>query len=159
MTVQEKPTLLGQLEKQIIRISLEDQLELLELLTTKSSQSIEKSNRAVNSEVIPLEHLEAQFWKLSENEQRELLNFLFAQVRETTTKLLFYISYYDKDYHEALNYNLAASKPFNGSEYYDATEIEEDEWLKAAAKNSAFDFLKDEKDTFSLADGSPLDCD
>lgn len=37
-------------------------------------------------------------------------------------------------------------------------DINEREWLKAASKNDAFDFLDDEgEDIYSLEDGKPLD--
>lgn len=36
-------------------------------------------------------------------------------------------------------------------------EWDEKEWLRAAARNPAFDFLKDpEEDIYSLADGKPI---
>jgi hypothetical protein len=36
-------------------------------------------------------------------------------------------------------------------------EIDEDEWLHAAANNPVFDFLKDpEEDIYTLADGKPF---
>jgi len=41
-------------------------------------------------------------------------------------------------------------------EEYD--EISESEWLRAAATNAAFDFLKEpEEDIYTLADGRPFD--
>jgi hypothetical protein len=40
----------------------------------------------------------------------------------------------------------------------DETDIEEKEWLQAAAINPAFDFLKEpEEDIYTLADGKPFD--
>lgn len=37
-------------------------------------------------------------------------------------------------------------------------DVRESEWLRAAASNSAFDFLKDpEEDIYSPADGKPFD--
>lgn len=37
------------------------------------------------------------------------------------------------------------------------TGIDEKEWLRAAARNPAFDFLKDpEEDIYTLADGKPF---
>jgi hypothetical protein len=37
------------------------------------------------------------------------------------------------------------------------TEIDEAEWLRSAAKNPAFDFLRDpEEDFYSLTDGKPF---
>ena len=37
-------------------------------------------------------------------------------------------------------------------------DVSESEWLQAAAKNEAFDFLNDsEEDIYSLTDGKPLD--
>ena len=37
------------------------------------------------------------------------------------------------------------------------TDIEEQEWLRAAASNSAFDFLKDpSEDIYTLSDGKPF---
>lgn len=37
-------------------------------------------------------------------------------------------------------------------------ELSENEWLQAASKNEAFDFLNEpEEDIYSLADGKPLD--
>ena len=37
-------------------------------------------------------------------------------------------------------------------------DIEEKDWLRAAAANPAFDFLKDpEEDCYTLADGRPFD--
>ncbi|MEN8221057.1 MAG: hypothetical protein ABFS56_32835 [Pseudomonadota bacterium] len=39
----------------------------------------------------------------------------------------------------------------------DEADITEQEWLKAAASNSAFDFLKEpEEDIYTLADGKPF---
>jgi len=39
-----------------------------------------------------------------------------------------------------------------------SAEWDEIEWLQAAARNPAFDFLKDpEEDLYSLADGEPFD--
>ncbi len=38
------------------------------------------------------------------------------------------------------------------------SEIGEEDWLRSAAENSAFDFLNDaEEDIYSLADGRPFD--
>ena len=38
------------------------------------------------------------------------------------------------------------------------TDIDEMKWLRAAARNPAFDFLKDpEEDIYTLADGRPFD--
>jgi hypothetical protein len=38
------------------------------------------------------------------------------------------------------------------------TDIDEEEWLQAAARNPAFDFLKEpEEDIYTLADGKPFD--
>ncbi|HEX9870179.1 MAG TPA: hypothetical protein VGC99_16615 [Candidatus Tectomicrobia bacterium] len=38
------------------------------------------------------------------------------------------------------------------------TDIDEKEWLQAAASNPAFDFLKEsEEDIYTLADGNPFD--
>jgi len=38
------------------------------------------------------------------------------------------------------------------------SDVSEREWLRAAAKNPAFDFLADEsEDIYTLADGRPLD--
>lgn len=40
----------------------------------------------------------------------------------------------------------------------EAEDIHESEWMNAAAKNEAFDFLNDaEEDIYSLTDGKPLD--
>lgn len=40
----------------------------------------------------------------------------------------------------------------------ESEDIHEAEWLQAASKNEAFDFLNDtEEDIYSLADGNPLD--
>ena len=40
----------------------------------------------------------------------------------------------------------------------DAEDINEIEWMRAAAKNEAFDFLKDaEEDIYSIEDGKPLE--
>ena len=37
-------------------------------------------------------------------------------------------------------------------------DLNENEWLKAASKNEAFDFLNDpDEDVYSLNDGKPLD--
>jgi hypothetical protein len=37
------------------------------------------------------------------------------------------------------------------------TDIDEQEWLRAAASNSAFDFLKDpSEDIYTLSDGKPF---
>jgi hypothetical protein len=42
-------------------------------------------------------------------------------------------------------------------EWDDSEEIDESEWLKAVARNPAFDFLKDpEEDIYTLADGKPF---
>jgi hypothetical protein len=39
----------------------------------------------------------------------------------------------------------------------DETDMDETEWLRAAASNPAFDFLKHhEEDIYTLADGKPL---
>jgi hypothetical protein len=39
----------------------------------------------------------------------------------------------------------------------DETEIDDQEWLQAAASNPAFDFLKEpEEDIYTLADGKPF---
>ncbi len=39
----------------------------------------------------------------------------------------------------------------------DQTDIDECEWLRAAATNPAFDFLKEpEEDIYTLADGKPF---
>lgn len=39
----------------------------------------------------------------------------------------------------------------------EAGEIDESEWLRSAASNPAFDFLKDpEEDIYTLADGKPF---
>ncbi|MGA9382421.1 MAG: tetratricopeptide repeat protein [Phormidium sp.] len=41
--------------------------------------------------------------------------------------------------------------------YQDTEEIDEEEWLNAAANNPVFDFLKDpEEDIYTLADGKPF---
>ena len=38
------------------------------------------------------------------------------------------------------------------------TDMDEREWLRVAARNPAFDFLKDpEEDIYTLADGEPFD--
>jgi hypothetical protein len=40
----------------------------------------------------------------------------------------------------------------------ESEDLSESEWLQAASKNEAFDFLNDPKeDIYSLADGKPLD--
>jgi len=40
----------------------------------------------------------------------------------------------------------------------EAEDLSESEWLQAASKNEAFDFLKaPEEDIYSLSDGKPLD--
>jgi hypothetical protein len=40
----------------------------------------------------------------------------------------------------------------------ESEDLSESEWLQAASKNEAFDFLNDpEEDIYSLADGKPLD--
>lgn len=40
----------------------------------------------------------------------------------------------------------------------EAEDINENDWMQAAAKNEAFDFLNDaEEDIYSLTDGKPLD--
>lgn len=40
----------------------------------------------------------------------------------------------------------------------ESEDLNESEWLQAAAKNEAFDFLKDaDEDIYSLTDGKPLD--
>jgi len=39
----------------------------------------------------------------------------------------------------------------------DEVDIDEQEWLRAAAKNPAFDFLKDpEEDIYKISDGRPF---
>ncbi len=44
--------------------------------------------------------------------------------------------------------------------YSPVDEWSETEWLHAAARNPAFDFLKDpEEDIYSLADGKPLNAE
>ena len=41
--------------------------------------------------------------------------------------------------------------------YDEDTDVNEGEWLRAASKNGAFDFLKDEaEDIYTLEDGKPL---
>ncbi len=35
-------------------------------------------------------------------------------------------------------------------------DIDEDEWLRAASRNPVFDFLADEADVYTLADGKPF---
>ena len=40
--------------------------------------------------------------------------------------------------------------------YDEDTDISEKEWMKAASKNDAFDFLNDEEDIYTLEDGKPL---
>jgi len=41
--------------------------------------------------------------------------------------------------------------------FTDQTDIDEREWLRAAATNPAFDFLKEpEEDVYTLADGKPF---
>lgn len=43
------------------------------------------------------------------------------------------------------------------SEEIDLSEIDEAQWLKAAANNEAFDFLKaPEEDIYTLSDGKPF---
>ncbi|MEI1373461.1 tetratricopeptide repeat protein [Nostoc sp. UHCC 0926] len=43
------------------------------------------------------------------------------------------------------------------NDWEDEEEIDEQEWLKAAASNPVFDFLKDpEEDIYTLADGKPF---
>ena len=40
----------------------------------------------------------------------------------------------------------------------ESEDLNENEWLQAASKNEAFDFLKDpDEDIYSLMDGKPLD--
>jgi len=42
-------------------------------------------------------------------------------------------------------------------DWQSSEEIDEDEWLHAAANNPVFDFLKDpEEDIYTLADGKPF---
>jgi hypothetical protein len=42
--------------------------------------------------------------------------------------------------------------------YSNEDEMTESEWLQAASKNSAFDFLKDaDEDIYTLEDGEPLE--
>lgn len=41
----------------------------------------------------------------------------------------------------------------------EAEDVSENNWMHAAAKNEAFDFLQDaEEDIYSLADGKPVEC-
>jgi len=51
-----------------------------------------------------------------------------------------------------------ASTPVRILMYYkEEADITEQEWLKAAASNSAFDFMKEpEEDIYTLADGKPF---
>ena len=40
----------------------------------------------------------------------------------------------------------------------EAEDVQENEWMKAASNNEAFDFLNDaEEDIYSLTDGKPLE--
>lgn len=48
-------------------------------------------------------------------------------------------------------------KKENAPNCKDYEEIDEQEWLQAAANNPVFDFLKDpEEDIYTLADGKPF---
>jgi len=41
--------------------------------------------------------------------------------------------------------------------FSEADDVDESEWMKAASKNEAFDFLNDaEEDIYALTDGKPL---